>query len=174
MNEQEMKPFEEWVLPVSVVSRHDISSLVNSAEKIDEALTEREARSDVGVDGQPPVEIAGALKDFIDANDLVFDDKDQRDTVLPDSSRTWTVPLENIGTFGKYTVQATFTYGEKNQTIEATRSFWVIPTWVIVAAIVGLVLLVGAIVLAVWLIVRHRKNNGPKGLMHGRHGHYRR
>lgn len=90
--------------------------------------------------------------------DYDFNQSTPRDVVLPDGARKWEVPLKNIGEFGHYTVHATFTYGSTNKTIEVERSFWVIPTAYIIAAIVALVLLIGLIV---WLIFflkgrRHR------------------
>lgn len=75
-----------------------------------------------------------------------FNNRDPRDMVLPDSARRWEIPLKKIGNFGKYDVVATFTYGTKNQTIEVTRSFWVIPMSVIIATVVGLLVLIGLIV----------------------------
>lgn len=78
-----------------------------------------------------------------------FNDKNPRDVILPDGARKWEVPLENIGEFGHYTVNATFTYGSKNQSIDVERSFWVIPTAFIIGALVGVLLLIGFIV---WLI----------------------
>ena len=86
-----------------------------------------------------------------------FNNKDQRDMVLPDSARRWDVPLKNIGSFGNYTVSATFTYGEKNQTVEVTRSFWVIPQALIIAAVVVAILLIALIAGGIWLVVRNRK-----------------
>jgi len=88
--------------------------------------------------------------------DADFNNKNPRDMILPDGARRWDVPLENIGGFGHYTVNATFTYGSKNQSIDVERSFWVIPMAVIVAAIVTIVVIVGVIV---WLIffLRGRK-----------------
>lgn len=85
-----------------------------------------------------------------------FNNKDQRDMILPDSARRWDVPLKNIGSFGNYTVKATFTYGSKNQTVEVTKSFWVIPQTVIfvtIAAVVGLILLI----VAIWFFLRRYK-----------------
>lgn len=86
-----------------------------------------------------------------------FNNKDQRDMVLPDSARRWDIPLKNIGSFGNYTVSATFTYGEKNQTVEVTRSFWVIPQALIIAAVVVTILLIALIAGGIWLVVRNRK-----------------
>ncbi|MGH7218549.1 MAG: WxL protein peptidoglycan domain-containing protein [Candidatus Microsaccharimonas sp.] len=100
--------------------------------------------------------------------DYDFNTKDPRDMILPDGARKWEVPLENIGEFGHYTVNATFSYGSKNQTIDIERSFWVIPTAYIIAAIVAILLLVGLIV---WLIFFLR---GRKRRMARRSGRRRR
>lgn len=86
-----------------------------------------------------------------------FNNKAPRDMVLPDSARRWEVPLKNVQGFGYYTVYATFTYGDKNQTIEVSKSFWVIPMIVVIGAIVGLLVLIGLIV-AVWLSIRRRNH----------------
>lgn len=86
-----------------------------------------------------------------------FNIEDPKDLILPDSSRRWEIPFENIGTFGHYDVVATFTYGTTNQTIEVKQSFWVIPQWMIIAAIAGVVVLLGVIALTIWLIIRSRK-----------------
>jgi hypothetical protein len=85
-----------------------------------------------------------------------FNNKNPRDMTLPDSARRWDIPLKNIGNFGKYTVTAVFTYGAKNQSIEVTKSFWVIPTTVIIWSIVGLIVLIGLIV-GIWLFLRSYK-----------------
>lgn len=79
-----------------------------------------------------------------------FNIDDPRDMILSDSARRWDVPLKNIGSFGNYTVTALFTYGKNNQTLEVTKSFWVIPLSVIlitVGTIVFLALLITAIVM---------------------------
>lgn len=75
-----------------------------------------------------------------------FNNKTQRDMVLPDSARRWTIPLKNIGTFGYYTVEGTLTYGSKNETVNISQSFWVIPFAMIIGGIVGLLVLIGLIV----------------------------
>jgi hypothetical protein len=85
-----------------------------------------------------------------------FNNKDPRDMVLPDSARRWDIPLKSIGAFGHYTVTATFTYGKSNQTIDVTKSFWVIPQMVIIAAIVGTLVLIGLIV-GIWMFLRNYK-----------------
>ena len=88
--------------------------------------------------------------------DYDFNKDEPRDMILPDGARKWEVDVKNVGEFGHYTVNATFAYGSKNQTIDIERSFWVIPTAYIIGAIVAVVLLIGAII---WLIffLRGRK-----------------
>lgn len=86
-----------------------------------------------------------------------FNDQNQRDMILPDSSRRWEIPLKDIGNFGHYDVVATFTYGTKNQTIEVARSFWVIPQWVIITAIAVVIGLILLITFIIFLVVRSRK-----------------
>lgn len=88
--------------------------------------------------------------------ETTFNDKDQRDMVLPDSARRWEVPLKNIGSFGNYTVKTTFSYGKKNQTIEVSKSFWVVPQTVILIA-VGITLGIILLVVGVWLFLRSYK-----------------
>ena len=83
------------------------------------------------------------------------------DMVLPDGARRWNIPLKQIGNFGKYTVSATFSYGKKNQTIEVTKSFWIIPTIAIVGAIGGFLLLIGLIV-GLWFFLRNRRRRASR------------
>lgn len=98
-----------------------------------------------------------------------FNANTPREMVLPDSARRWDVPLKNVDEFGKYTVSATFTYGAKNQTIDVSKTFWVVPTNILIMFIVGAVLLVGIIGLVIWLIVRARKKSKPsKSVNRGR------
>jgi len=86
-----------------------------------------------------------------------FNNKDPRDVILPDSTRRWEIAFKDIEAFGHYDVTATFTYGTTNQTIEVTKSFWVIPQWVIFAAIGAVVGLLLIIALVVFLVIRSRK-----------------
>ena len=85
-----------------------------------------------------------------------FNNKNPKDVVLPDSSRRWDVPLKKIGTFGHYTVNATFTYGKNNQTIQISKSFWVIPQMMIIGAVVGVLLLI-ALIVGIVLFLKNRK-----------------
>lgn len=98
-----------------------------------------------------------------------FNVKDPRDMVLPDSARRWEVDLKNIESFGHYTVSATFTYGQKNQTIEVSRSFWVVPMAVIIGTVVGLLVLI-ALIVGVWLFLKSYKRR----ILSSQGGGYRR
>ena len=82
----------------------------------------------------------------------------RRDMILPDSARRWEIPLDKIDGFGQYTVSAVFTYGSKNQTIEISKSFWVIPVAFWIAAAVVLLLIIAAIV--GFIYSRRRASNG--------------
>ncbi len=88
-----------------------------------------------------------------------------RDVVLPDSARRWTVPLEGIDSIGRYTVTATFTYGTKNQSVDISQSFWVIPTPFIIAGIVVVLLVVGGVVA---LVLRRRRGTKHRPSIGGR------
>ena len=86
-----------------------------------------------------------------------FNNKSPRDVVLPDSSRRWNIPLNDIGGFGEYKILATFTYGAKNQTVEVTKSFWIIPTWLIISAVAAVLVLIGGAV-AIWFWTRRSRH----------------
>lgn len=100
-----------------------------------------------------------------------FNNGNPKDMVLPDSARRWDIPLDKIGTFGHYEIVGTFTYGTKNQTIEVTKSFWVVPMYVIIAAIVGFVVLI-LLIVGIWLGLRGYKRRILRGQNRG--GRYRR
>jgi hypothetical protein len=70
-----------------------------------------------------------------------FNQDQPRDNVLPDSYRRWTVPLKNLGKFGKYTVSGTFGYGTKGQTINIEKTVWIVPTSYILGIVGAVVLL---------------------------------
>lgn len=86
-----------------------------------------------------------------------FNNKDQRDMILPDTARRWSVPLEGLGSFGKYTVHSTLTYGERNQTVEMSESFWIIPLALIFVVIGGVVALAAIILGVLWFLRGYKK-----------------
>jgi hypothetical protein len=86
-----------------------------------------------------------------------FNNKNPRDMVLPDAARRWDIPLENINSIGKYTISATFTYGQKNQTTEVIKTFWVVPKYAIIITAVILIGIVVAVLMAVKFISKRRR-----------------
>lgn len=66
-----------------------------------------------------------------------LNDSTPRGNVLPDSIRRFERELENIGSFGRYTVKANISYGKGSNIISTSTTFWVIPwTQVAIAAVV--------------------------------------
>lgn len=85
-----------------------------------------------------------------------FNDTEPKEVILPDSARRWTIPLKNLGKFGKYTVGATLGYGTKGQSIEVTKTVWIIPTTYIVGGII-IILAIIALIVGFWLFLRSYK-----------------
>lgn len=73
-----------------------------------------------------------------------------RGNVLPDSIRKFSVPMKDVGSFGKYTMEGNFGYGNKGQLITASGTFYVIP----VSVIVGITLLIAVIVFLIFGLPR--------------------
>ena len=68
--------------------------------------------------------------------------------VLPDSVRRFSVKLNKVGSWGKYTVEGNFGYGSTGQLISGKTSFFVFP----LALIIAILVVVTAVVIAiVWL-----------------------
>jgi hypothetical protein len=71
-----------------------------------------------------------------------------RSNILPKSTRTFKDNIENIGRFGRYTVEGYLTYGEGGgNTIIARTSFWVVPVKILLA-------IFAVIVAVVWFATR--------------------
>jgi len=85
-----------------------------------------------------------------------FNDQQPRGEILPDSFRRWYVPIKGMGKFGEYTVGADFTYGTKDETIDITKTIWIIPTTYIIAAVVT-ILVLAALVIGVWTFLKSYK-----------------
>jgi hypothetical protein len=96
-----------------------------------------------------------------------FNQDTPKDTILPDSYRRWEIPLKNLGKFGKYTVGATFTYGTKNQSLEVTKTIWIIPTSYILGAIGGLILII-LLIVGIFFGIRRIRRNATRN-SHRRH-----
>jgi hypothetical protein len=80
--------------------------------------------------------------------------------VLPATARRFTEPLDNTIVsgkflFGKYTAKLTVTYGDSQQAVTSTLTFWIIPYRLIAAIIIALVAL-GLIIR--FVLQRYREN----------------
>ncbi len=91
-----------------------------------------------------------------------FNTDNPHDMILPDSARRWEVPLKDVGAFGRFTVVSTLVYGDKNQTIEMKKSFWVVPLWALLTGIATVVVSVGVAVLVIILNIRKSKKRQRK------------
>lgn len=58
-----------------------------------------------------------------------------RGNVLPGSIRRFDVPLNHVGSFGKYTLEGNFGYGSSGQLISAKTTFYVLPIWAVIVGI---------------------------------------
>jgi len=79
-----------------------------------------------------------------------------KDEILPDSARRWMVPLKGFSKFGKYTVSGTFGYGAKGETIDITKTVWIVPVAYIMG-IVGIVVFLIIVVGGLFLFLRSYK-----------------
>ena len=71
-----------------------------------------------------------------------FNDANPPGNVLPDSIRLFSEEIENIGNFGRYTVEANLSYGDGGgNLITASTVFWVLPWTTILTVLVGVVAL---------------------------------
>jgi hypothetical protein len=71
---------------------------------------------------------------------------DQPGNVLPDSVRKFSVPLNKVGSFGKYTIEGNFGYGSAGQLLSAKSSFYVVPLWLVGVVVVLVLAAVAAFV----------------------------
>jgi hypothetical protein len=95
-----------------------------------------------------------------------FNTVEPKDTILPDSARRWTVPIKNLGKFGKYTVGATFGYGSKGQTIDISKTIWIVPTTYIYGGIAAVVIFIALIVFIVIFLKGYKKRILKKSRRH--------
>ena len=88
-----------------------------------------------------------------------FNNTEPRSNVLPDSVRKFTDEIEYKDFFGKYTITANLGYGNGNGLITAKNTFWVVPIWIVIVAVVAIL----ALIAGAFLIYRKlSKNNKHK------------
>ncbi len=71
---------------------------------------------------------------------------DPRGNVLPDSIRRFSVKLDKVGAWGKYTVEGNFGYGSSGQLVSGSSTFYVIP-------LIPILIVIGSIALLALLII---------------------
>lgn len=90
--------------------------------------------------------------------EMEFNNTDPRANILPESTRKFTNDLKNQKWFGKYSITANLAYGEGGgNLITAKNTFWVIPTWILIAAIAILVIIAIIIAMIVLKIMKSKK-----------------
>ncbi len=82
MSETAVKTYTDFTLPPSVVSKIDVSRLVEEVERIDGELTTAAVRAKVGSDEQAELVLSEQLTDFLQLNQLTLDDGSQARTAL--------------------------------------------------------------------------------------------
>jgi hypothetical protein len=91
-----------------------------------------------------------------------FNYNQPQQTILPDSARRWNIPLKDIGGFGQYVIGATFSYGTKGQTIDITKTVWIIPAYIIIIGIV-VILAIIALIAFIWVYAKsHRRRSSHR------------
>lgn len=68
-----------------------------------------------------------------------------RGNVLPDSIRRFDFKLDNLGSFGKYTLEANIGYGSTGQLLTKSTTFYIVPVPVMIIAALVLLLVIFAI-----------------------------
>lgn len=91
-----------------------------------------------------------------------------RGNVLPGSIRRFTQNLTHVGSFGKYSLEGNFGYGENGQLLSATTSFYVIPLTAILVTLIVILLILFVVFLLPRLIrnynqriIRNSRRNNP-------------
>jgi hypothetical protein len=64
-----------------------------------------------------------------------INDTAPRGNVLPDSIRKFTISLDKVGSFGKYTVVGNFGYGSDGKLLSGSTTFYVVPVTAIIIGI---------------------------------------
>ncbi len=82
MNEPVAKTYEDLVLPLSIISKVDVSRLVNEVERIDNELIEASVRVKSGVDAQAQPVLSDQLTDFLNQNKTTLNDSRERAALI--------------------------------------------------------------------------------------------
>lgn len=82
MSDTELKTYETFVLPPTVVSRVDVSRLVSEVERVDGELTAAAVRNKIKEGEQPTPVLSEQLSDFLTQNKLALSDSHERSRLV--------------------------------------------------------------------------------------------
>jgi hypothetical protein len=89
---------------------------------------------------------------------IEINNTDPRGNVLPDSIRRFSVKLDKVGLWGKYTVEGNFGYGSSGQLVSGSTSFYVFPLAYVLVALAVLAVIVLAVLGLPRAIKRYNQN----------------
>ena len=84
-----------------------------------------------------------------------FNNPQQLGSVLPNSTRIFTHPVNGITQFGRYTATASVAYGNGSTIVTVNKTFWYVPAWIAIIIVAVLLIL---ILLTIRLYVRYRRD----------------
>ncbi len=87
-----------------------------------------------------------------------------RGDVLPDSIRRFSISLDKLGSFGKYTMEGNFGYGSHGQLLTATRTFYIIPISLVIIVILAIFLILFAVFIAPNLVKKYNRRIVQKAI----------
>lgn len=82
MNDTGVKPYTEFVLPASVVSKLDVSHLVAEAERADNELTAESVGEKIGSFEHPELTLSDEFKSFLEQNNLSLENSQNRSELI--------------------------------------------------------------------------------------------
>lgn len=82
MNESVTKTYADFILPPSVVSKRDVSRLVDEVERVDNSLTTSLVRAKTGITEQISVVLSEGLKEFLIQNQLTLKSSRERTDLI--------------------------------------------------------------------------------------------
>ena len=82
MSTAAVKTFDQFVLPLNVVEKIDVSRLVTEVERLDNVLITAAVRTKTGVQQQPQVQLSKPLIDFLTQNSLTLNDDHERSEII--------------------------------------------------------------------------------------------
>lgn len=82
MSELAVKTYTAFVLPPSVVTKRDVSRLVDEVERVDNSLTTSSVRAKTGIAEQINVVLSDVLKEFLIQNQLTLKSSRERTDLI--------------------------------------------------------------------------------------------